>query len=248
MKIGNLDIPMLDGIPRATWNIGRRTVTRYFTVHYNGPAVPGAGNARIEKEQIRSDARYHMRPGALGAKSGGDGIQYHGGSLSDGNWLFRDIFDLLWHSANYTGNTQSISWHLPIGDNQKPSPRQIVDLYKAIRAFQQAFFIPTINVKKHLEWSNTACPGVHLSAVVSEFREQVVTTPIVYYKTKVNARIRERADTASRILGVVPAGTVFAVTRIIEDGKPYDNSPTYVERFDGGYHHMSTVTFYSNQH
>lgn len=248
MRIGGLEIPMLDRVPRATWSIGRRTKTAYFTVHYNGPAVKGFGNPRIEQEQIRSDARWHMRPGALGSKRGGDGVQYHGGTLSDGsNWLFRDIFDLLWHCANKTGNERSISWHLPLGGDQKPTTKQIQGLYAAIEAFRRAFFISALNVKGHLEWSQTACPGNNIFPLIQAYRNANNAVPSIWYKTRVNANIRALPDTDSAILGIVPANTIFPVTHIIENGKPYQGNPTYVERANGGYHHMSTVVFHANE-
>lgn len=250
--IGGMTIPILDGLPFKTWRIGRRSgPPRFFTGHYNGPRVPGFGNVKLEKQQIISDARYQMRPGALGAASGGDGIQYHGGTFSDGtSYLFRDIEDILWHCRNYEGNQLSISWHMPLGDGQQPTDPQIRGFYDVIDAFRRQF--PTIavtNVKGHKEWSSTSCPGSIMQHIVSYRDTHVAPKPVVYFKTLYNANCRTAPDVGSPVAVVngvkvvTQAGTVFAIDAIIENGKLYNGDPTYVHRADGiGFYHISVVT------
>lgn len=255
MIIGGIDIPLLANVPRANWSIGVRTDTRYFTVHYNGPRVPGFGYVKAEQDQIRSDARWHMRPGALGSKNGGDGIQYHGGTFSDGsNALFRSIHDQLWHCGNYEGNLYSISWHIPLGDTQQPTAAQIRGMYQAIDAFRRMYTkIAVTGVKGHKEWKNTLCPGSVFPYVIDYRNTHTFGKPVQYFKTKVNANCRIAPDVRSPIAlngtAITARGTEFAVDAIVNGypysptGKPQDLDPQYVHRADGiGFYHMSVVT------
>jgi hypothetical protein len=256
MIIGGVDFPLLENVPRAGWSIGTRPgAPRYFTAHYNGPRVPGFGYVKAEKDQIRADARYHMRPGALGAKSGGDGIQYHGGTFSDGsNWLFRSINDILWHCRNFEGNQFSISWHIPIGDGQQPTTAQIRGLYIAINAFRRQFpSIAITGVKGHKEWSTTPCPGAVMPHILDYRNSGTYGTPIQYFKTTVNANCREAPSVAAPVaLGgkaITPAGTIFAVDALVRGtpyrptGNAYIDDDVYAHRADGiGFYHISVVT------
>lgn len=245
--IGGLNIPILERVPRAQWTIGTRKATRYFTVHYNGPKVPGFGMPKLEADQIRSDARYHMRPGAFGVASGADGIQYHGGTLSDGtNWLFRSVTDLLWHSRNFEGNNFSISWHLPLGDTQQPTTAQIASLFNVIDAFRREYpLIAVTGVKGHKEWASTACPGNVMPYVIDYRNVHTFGKPIQYFVTSVNANCRTAPDISAPIAldgkAVTPAGTTFGVDAIVI-GKPYNGDPHWVHRADSiGFYHMSVV-------
>lgn len=249
MIIGGLDIPKLDNVPRANWSIGTRgnQPPRYFTVHYNGPRVPTFGYVKGEKDQIRSDARYHMRRGAFGVSSGGDGIQYHGGTFSDGSsYLFRDVRDRLWHCGNYEGNQWSIAWHLPLGDDQEPTALQIRGLYNVIDAFRYMYpSIAGVNVKGHKEWKSTLCPGKVMPYILSYRSGATFGKTIQWFRTIVNANCRVAPDVRSAIAlngrMVTPAGTIFGVDAIVS-GVLYDGDPTYVHRADGiGFYHMSVV-------
>ncbi|MCU0491269.1 MAG: hypothetical protein MUD01_06770, partial [Chloroflexaceae bacterium] len=87
-------------LPRANWEIGRRQGNPDgIVLHYNGPAVAPEsqfGEGLVQK--LIRNARWHMRPGSLGAPSGGDGLQYHLCVASDGQVLWmRDLEAQLWH-------------------------------------------------------------------------------------------------------------------------------------------------------
>lgn len=244
-RIGAIQVP---NMPRASWSIGTRKATRNFTVHYNGPEVKAVGNIRAELDQMRSDARYHMRKGAFGVANGADGLQYHGGTLSDGsNWRFRDLQDELWHCGNYEGNTFGISWHLPIGKGQSPTSKQLQSLYAVFAAVREIYNISVVNIVGHLEWKATDCPGL-IMPYIRQYRAQaIIPTPTIWYRTLYNANVREAPDTNAPIAlhgaAVTPAGTTFAIDKIIEDGVPYYGNPVYVHRADGlGFYHMSVVT------
>lgn len=245
-----LNAQQVPNMPRATWSIGKRKLTLYLTIHYNGPKVPAFGNPRGELDQLRGDARWHMRPGAFGVKNGADGIQYHGGTLSDGsNWRFRAFDDMLWHCGNSIGNTQSIAWHIPIGGAQVMTSQQLASLYRVFKTFREVYGIKTVNLVGHMEWKSTDCPGT-IQPRIREYRAgEMIPTPIVWYRTLYNANCREAPDCVTPApialhgTAITPAGTTFAVDKIIENGVPYNGNPTYVHRADAiGFYHMSVVT------
>lgn len=112
-------------LPRAVWEIGRQAHKRFVTLHFNGPAVAGAGDVAAERAQLVADARWQMRPGGLGAASGGDGLQYHFAILSDGAICqTRDLDAVLWHCANAIGNRESVAVHIPRGEGQDATDLQ----------------------------------------------------------------------------------------------------------------------------
>jgi hypothetical protein len=161
-------------IKRAGWSIGTRRATRYFTLHFNGPPVKAFGNPVGEFAQLQFDATYHMRPGALGSKRGGDGIQYHGATLSNGrNVLLRDWNAMLWHCGVTEGNAYSIAWHVPIGGNQQPTQAQIKSVFEVvIPCVLGQYGIWYKGVRAHMEWKATNCPGVPLMRILSEYRNK----------------------------------------------------------------------------
>lgn len=219
-------------MPRAKWSIGTRASTRYFTCHYNGPAVTGFGNPKQEIAQLQFDAAYHMRAGALGAASGGDGIQYHGATLSDGtNLQLRDWPAMLWHCGNYTGNRESIAWHLPLGGYQYPTDAQLHQLFNVvIPAFMSAYKFTYVNVKGHKEWKSTDCPG-KIQPYLVDWREDHAMLPrLLYYTTLVNCKVRQSPEIKlddSNVAGILPMGTTFAVSEIVK-GTPYLGIDSYV--------------------
>lgn len=247
--VGGLNIPLLPNMPRANWSIGTRRDTRYFTVHYNGPSVPTFGYPNGEKDQLRSDARYQMKPGALGAPSGGDGIQYHGATFSNGeNAQLRDWADLLWHCRNAEGNNYSISWHLPLGGDQQPTDRQIEALRVVIDAFRRQYpKIAVTAVKGHKEWASTSCPGSIMPFIQAYRAAGTFGKGIIYYKTLVNANCRIAPDVSAPIAlngtAITPAGTIFGVDANNVVGAPYKGDNIYVHRADGiGFYHHSVVS------
>lgn len=241
-----LHLPYLDyraKMARADWSIGTRKRTRYFTIHYNGPRVAAAGNPIGEIAQLQFDATYHMRPGALGAPNGGDGIQYHGATLSDNmNLQLRDWLALLWHCGNFIGNRESIAWHVPIGGTQKPKDAQLYELFDVvIPAFQVAFDIPTANVLGHREWKRTDCPGIPLFNALKEWRANRTThiPQLMWFTTLANVYVRESPEVLAGFPSnialdgeaLIPSGTTFAVDKIVT-GKPHNGITTYVHRTD----------------
>jgi hypothetical protein len=188
-----------------------------------------------------------MRPGAFGVRSGADGIQYHGGTLSDGSqWRFRDLQDLLWHCGNAEGNNNSLAWHIPIGGTQTVTSKQLAALYRAFRAARDIYGVQVVSIVGHKEWKTTSCPGTIQPHIIAYRNGAIVPQPIVWYKTLYNANVRTAPDVNSPIAlngaAITPKGTTFAVDEIIEDGVPYKGNPTYVHRADHlGFYHISVV-------
>jgi len=231
-----------DLIPRATWSIGTRRDTLYFVLHYNGPAVAGFGYPRAERDQMIADARYHMRPGALGAASGGDGLQYHGGTFSDGtNWQFRDWTAQLWHCGHAQGNAYGLSWHVPLGGTQQPTAAQRAAVLGVIDAARQTWpGITVLNVRGHKEFKATACPGEAM-AIVTAYRSgsRAPTGAVQPFVTTYKANVRTAPAVTAPIAAVWPAGHTFGVTRVIEDGGDFKGVRTWVRTVEGWYVHLS---------
>lgn len=225
----------------AQWRIGkRRTPAKYITVHYNGPPVRAAGNPHGERDQLRFDATYHMRPDVLNA----DGIQYHVAVLGNGERvLLRPLDDKLYHCGNQRGNEYSIALHIPIGNGQTPTHPQLQSLRLLIDTLRAEYNIHVMNVKPHWEWKATQCPGLPLASFIGSYRAALMHgTPFALFATTTNANVRIRPDVKSPVGYTLPANTTFGVRRVVEDGVPYNGNAAYVELSDGsGYIHLSIV-------
>ena len=230
LKLTTLDLRTK--MKRASWSIGTRTKTLYFTLHYNGPKVAAFGNPLGEIAQLQFDSSYHMRKDVLRA----DGIQYHGATLSDGrNVQLRDWKSILWHCGNAVGNSYSIAWHIPIGGTQRATLAQLDSLFNiVIPAFQRAYNIHYSNVKGHMEWKSTLCPGTLMPYLRSWRSDQ--GSGVLWYQTTHEVNVREAPTTQSPIaLGgkaVVKPLTTFAVDKLVE-GETVKNVDTWLHRQDG---------------
>ncbi|MBX0328698.1 N-acetylmuramoyl-L-alanine amidase [Oscillochloris sp. ZM17-4] len=166
-------------IPRADWSIGRRDgAPRYITLHYNGPTVMNR-TPKGEVNQLIGDAKWQMRPGGLGAKNGGDGLQYHYVVLSDGTiHQTRDEGDVLWHCGNSVGNQWSLSVHLPLGGQQDATEPQWEATLRLFGWLASKHLIPVQRVLGHKEWKSTACPGPFLFPRLLRWRDAAPATVI----------------------------------------------------------------------
>ena len=168
-------------LPRANWDIGTRTgAPRYTTLHYNGPAVRLRGSQKAELNQLKIDARYHMRPGALGSAKGGDGLQYHFAVLSDGTiYQTRALDSILWHCGHKTGNSWSLSVQLPLGGNQDATDSQWAATTLLFDWLRREFAIPTDRILGHCEWGTKPdCPGPSLLPRLVRWRKAAASTPL----------------------------------------------------------------------
>jgi hypothetical protein len=228
-------------LPIKPWQIGTRWGTRYITIHYNGPAVPSFGYPLGERSQLIADARYHMRLGAFGVPSGADGIQYHYAVLSDGAaLLLRRPEAYLWHAGNAEANRYSLAIHLPLGGLQQATARQLAGLWRLVDHLRSVYSIAAHNVKGHLEWSDTACPGTYLMQQIKQYRD--THKPYQYFMTTMNANCRQGPSVNFPIAAVTPMGTRFAVDTIIENGGDVLGEKAWVHRADHlGFYSLAVV-------
>lgn len=228
----------ITNIKFASWRRPRRRVTRYITVHYNGPPVGAYGYPNGELDQLRFDATYHMRPAVLNA----DGIQYNLAILSNGDVVkLRDFYDSLWHCGNAIGNTQSVAIHIPLGGSQQPTAATLAALRRVLDTIRASENIHVTNVRNHYEWKLTQCPGQALGTFVNDYRNAGYGRVVPFFRTMYNANVRAAASVRSAIQYEMPANTRVAVARTV-DGVPYAGNRGYIELADGsGYIHTSIV-------
>lgn len=161
-------------LPRASWEIGRRSSTTSITVHYNGPAVPSShqsGDGLLS--QLKTDCAWQMQPGWGGSTNGADGLMYHLVIASDGIvYQARDLDALLWHCGHADGNTNGLAVHLPIGDSQMPSDVQWQATLKTIETLRRAFVLSVPRILGHIEWKHaTQCPGPNIMQRLVAYRQ-----------------------------------------------------------------------------
>ena len=138
-----------------------------LTLHYNGPAVAGAGRPERELRQIvEIDVPNHQQ------RIGADSLMYHLVVLSDGSIYQTRAFDLIaWHCRNRVGNHHSLAIHLPVGGAQRATPRQWDATVALFDALIEDYGLegPEI-VKGHREWAETECPGPLLMSRLRAWR------------------------------------------------------------------------------
>lgn len=179
-------------LARANWNIGKRpTGPRFITLHWNGPTVAAFGNPKGEIEQLKFDARYHIAKD-WGNGQHGDGIMYHGATLSDGShYQLRDWNAVLWHCRNYEGNLWSLAWTCPLGGTQKPTSKQHYAVREVLAQLCDMFNIPWYNVRGHNQWASTTCPGT-LQPILDSWRLQHIQVGLKNYVTLYNCFVRTK--------------------------------------------------------
>lgn len=229
-------------LPRAAWSIGTRVgPPTSVTCHYNGPPV---GNRTHDGEiaQIVYDARFQMRPGALGARNGGDGLQYHFVVLSDGTLCqTRDTSAILWHCANVTGNTTSLAVHMPLGGDQDTTTAQwnaatrlcdvLLDQYKM--GGRQL-------VRGHQEWSENQCPGPNIMRRLRAWRETLPSHQRFAVAYDV-ANVRRAPSVEASVALTMQAGEVLDADAIVT-GQSIAGEARWAHRADGlGFVHLSLL-------
>lgn len=156
-------------LKRADWSIGNRSgVPVSATIHYNGPAVGGAGNPLREIDQLLFDAQYHIDKNwsnKEGQYQPGDGIMYHIAILSDGQVCqLRNLDAILWHCGSEVGNRTSLAIHFPIGGTQRATERQWESAKALFTSLMHTYKWSSRNsIKMHKEWKATDCPGADLT-------------------------------------------------------------------------------------
>jgi hypothetical protein len=245
---GLAGLTMLDlraSLPRKSWAIGTRDgPPTSVTLHYNGPPL---ANRFPEGElaQLVTDARWQMRPGGLGAKDGGDGLQYHFVVLSDGRVAqTREVDALLWHCANAEGNRRSLSVHLPVGGDQDATAAQWEATTRLFETLIAEFGMAgRSRVYGHQEWSDSSCPGPLLMERLRLWREQAQPRPMAqFYRVRYDdTNVRQGPGLGFPVALVTQPGHVFAADALVA-GQSIGGEERWLHRADGiGFVHLSVV-------
>lgn len=164
---------------RGDWRIGRRAVTRYITLHWNGPAVAEqrrSGPGAIE--QLKIDLDWQTNPNWPGAKGGADGLQYHYAIAADGQiFQCRDDADKLWHCGHAVGNNESLSLHFLLGRGQELTGEQWAAGLDLIERLRRVYDLPRVNVRGHAEWRTSECPGPDVRQHLADYRRSTPPPP-----------------------------------------------------------------------
>jgi hypothetical protein len=231
-----------DRVPRP--RTGKPTT---ITLHYNGPAVRGAGDPDAELRQIIAvDAPWHQQNPNIR----GDSLQYHLCVLSDGTiYQTRDLGLPASHAGHAEANRSSIAVHLPLGGLQDATAAQ----WRATEALFAALVAEygmrggRAAVRGHQEWKATECPGPRLMPRLVAWREGVAPTG-AFYRIRADvpaANVREGPGTRFPVaLGgkakMYPGDVLDADA--ITQGDPVGGDPAWAHRRDGvGFVHMSLL-------
>lgn len=160
-------------LQRGTWRIGKRTATKYITLHWNGPAVPDgrrSGHAGV-MEQLRINTEWQTRRGWANVPSGADGLQYHFVVAADGRtYQTRDEAAKLWHCGHATGNNESLAVHLLLGRGQACTDAQWAAVVELLDWLRARHTIPLDCCVGHNHWRATECPGPDIQARLALYR------------------------------------------------------------------------------
>lgn len=246
----DLGLPIVDWrrkIPRAQWEIGRRSIATSQTWHYNGPAVAEHRRAGEQLlQQLINDAAWQMRPGWGGTVHGADGLMYHYAVDAEGViYQLRDYNARLWHCAHADGNANGLALHVPIGADQVPTIPQLASLVALTQAICTRESIPWSRVYGHLEWKHlTACPGPHLMRALQVERNGGSRPPVeptlapgiwqarIKHNLTLGARFRTAPNLAADVAGKFKAGTEIYCEPGYVQGDGVDPA-TYVADVDG---------------
>lgn len=149
---------------------------RGVVFHYNGPALPFAGNPERELAFIINvDVPNHQQ------RIGADSLMYHYVVLGNGDvYQTRDEDLIAWHAAAIIANTYHLGVHFPIGGSQDVTPEQWragIGLFEYL-SWKYGFGKDALT--GHREWSKTACPGPHIMRRIREYRGQPAVKPEPY--------------------------------------------------------------------
>jgi hypothetical protein len=244
---------------RSDFQIGWRPgPPRSITLHFNGPPVADRTRAG-ELRQLAADAEWQMRPGGLGTRSGGDGLQYHLVILADGAVvLARNLGAVLWHCANPAGNTWSLAVHLPLGGAQDATAAQWAAFGAVADAAIQEFGMGATAsgypdgvgsrravVFGHREWSRTdgraqsPCPGPLLFARLQLWRGEL-RPPRPYRVDVAEANVRCGPGRAYLAREKLERGTLVTAVSIVT-GEEVAGDTHWLALDDGRCMHASVL-------
>lgn len=182
-----------------------RSVTKFLTVHYNGPSVGDLADITL----LKADARFHVNT------RGWDGLAYHyavgrvGALYQTRDWAAR-----LNHSGVPQGNGESLAVLVIMGEGDPLPCAQIAGLEQLIKELD----IEPRWILGHQEWPRlTACPGALLRRWLDTYQAKFRVASET--KTIVTANIRDEANVLSAKVGVINRGTKLRGVWML--GSPY---------------------------
>ena len=217
-----------------------------ITLHYNGPAVAGAGKpARELRHIIELDVRDHQQ------RIGADSLMYHFVVLSDGAIYQTRDYDLIaWHCRDRIGNNHSLAVHLPIGGAQRPTRRQWDATAALFEALIEDYELDGRSaVKAHREWTDTECPGPVLIQRLQAWRGDAGRSSGGFFRVRRGvsaARVRTGPGRSFPVALDGKArmwpGDLLDADGVV-NGEPIAGDRRWVHRRDGlGYVHGSLLT------
>lgn len=180
IQLANLDIlNLIDQLPRRTAYLELRELGQCdsATLHYNGGKTKIDKTVTAEIEHIRFIAKYHFDK-IWGYYKGrpvyGHGIMYAYVVGATGRiYQTRPLKHVLWHCGHAGGNFSSVPVHIPIGDDQRPTPEQwesACNLFEALANYLG--YQAKAATFGHKEWASSACPGPVLMPMLEQWRTE----------------------------------------------------------------------------
>lgn len=248
----------IDAIPahRDAANLAEREQENWITFHFSA-VVHKPANRNTELKRMLGEAKYHKDKnwGTAQRPAYANNYMYDYVVLSDG--LVVKTYKKrrrLWHCGNTTGNNESWSVHVMLGENQHMTDAQKTSLFELFDKLREESGIPKERVVGHCEWpqnsgdavvSNTfrvqpgqsSCPGNILFNNILEYRTESINKPW-------NMRIKNNIDFAAVRTG---RGIKYPMAQI--DGEDVKLDPgsivTIRDIIDGWAHLDSEIGFVS---
>lgn len=180
-----------------------RSVTKFVTIHYNGPSV---APFKDDITLLKADARFHVQ------NRGWDGLAYHYAVGRDGTqYQCRDKTARLNHSGVPQGNSESLAVFVASGEGDVPPPVQLLSLENLL----ENIGIPPHRVLSHKLWPRaTACPGALLSRWLNWYWQKYSYRPVTG-TVKWVTNVRDQPDVTSHLVRKLSPGTRVTGTTIL---------------------------------
>lgn len=160
--------PVLGGaIARQSWAterpvpalMNRMTPIRYVTIHHDGMRPFFADDRSAAAARLDAIRRAHRQ------QNWGD-IGYHYAVDRAGNvWECRQLCYQGAHVKNFNpGNVGIVA--LGNFDEQQPTQAQLAAVHRHAVSVMRAYRVPVRNLRTHLQWAPTCCPGRHMQRFV----------------------------------------------------------------------------------
>jgi hypothetical protein len=231
----------LAALPQRRRPIGSSHARTSVTLHYAGTSEPGATTDSAALAQSRSEAVYHIGkiwgyadPKTKTQPIYGDGIMYHLAVLPSGRpVVMRDLYAILYHCANSTGNAKSLAITTLRGVGQQISDQHWAGVVALVEALTKDFSMIAgrAALKGHREWprsdgaGQSICPGPILFDRLLHYRAGAPATALPLGRYRVTSADGLSVRTGPNVgykkaVGdslVYPLGHEFSVDAVLPD-------------------------------